>query len=396
MIVGIVGYRFDYYPYVRNIVDIIPGIEYKKAKDVFAWVNAGARILNRLTNRELISTFDLNNQFYDFNLNHIDLLHLFNGISYGSIPWVSTFETILPRFRRLVQGAHGISPTFTDDMNLRRVLDTLASHSCKQIIAISACTANMQHAMLTGFKSYMECIEKKLVVMHSPQDLVVSQYIDKQVSIQGSINFMFVGNTFFRKGGREVLETIKYLKDTYNYDIQLTIVSSFFIDNYAVIVTPTDILWARKFIAENKDWIRYFKNLPNSQVLEMMKSTHIGLLPTYADTYGYTVLEFQAAGCPVITTNVRALPEINDNDKGWIIEVPKNEIGEAIYTTDENRFAISTAIRAGLVSAVHEIFTDRSIIPIKSEQALSAIKRNHSKVNFAARMKEIYLEALNS
>jgi len=396
MIVGVLGYRFDYYPYIRNIVDIIPGIEYRKAKDVFSRLNAGARILNRLTGRELISTFDLNNQFYDFDKNKVDLLHLFNGISYGHTPWVSTFETILPRFRRLVQGSHGVSPGFAAPWNLSRAFDSLARDPCKHIIAISNCTANMQRAMLAEFNSYKESIEKKLVVMHPPQDLTVSQFTDKQIDMRGQIRFMFVGNAFFRKGGREVLETLKILRDTFEYDIQLTIISSFYVDTYVIKVTPGDIHWATDFMEQNKDWIRYFKQMPNSQVLEKMKDTHIGLLPTYADTYGYSVLEFQAAGCPVITTNVRALPEINDNDRGWIIEVPKNELGEAIYTTKENRFAISTAIRAGLVSAVQEIFTDRSIIPIKSEQALSAIKRNHSKENFAARMKELYLEALNS
>jgi glycosyltransferase involved in cell wall biosynthesis len=396
MIVGVVGYRFDYYPYLRNIVDIIPGIEYKKTKDVFARVNAGARILNRLTKRELISTFDLNNQFYDFNLNHVDLLHFFNGVSYGRIPWVSTFETILPRFKRLVQSAYGSSSTFVGSWNLRRAFDALASSPCKQIIAISTCSANMQRAMLSEFKSYEESIAKKMVVMHPPQDPVVAQFTDKQIDIQGPIKFIFVGNTFFRKGGREILETIKFLRETYKYDIHLTVVSSFYPDDYVIQVTASDILWATDFISQNKDWITYFKHLPNSAVLEEMKRSHIGLLPTYADTYGYTVLEFQAAGCPVITTNVRALPEINDNDKGWVIEVPKNELGEAIYTTEENRIAISTAIRSGLINAAHEIFADRSIIPEKSAKAISAIKANHSRVNFAAQMKKIYLEAINS
>ncbi len=91
------------------------------------------------------------------------------------------------------------------------------------------------------------------------------------------------------------------------------------------------------FIQGNREWINYFPQLPNSEVLDMMKKAHIGLLPTYADTYGYSVLEFQAAGCPVVTTNVRSLPEINDNDKGWLIEVPKNRMGEAIYSTDTDR-----------------------------------------------------------
>jgi glycosyltransferase involved in cell wall biosynthesis len=395
MIVGIVGYRFDHYSYTRNIIGIVPGVEYLRAKDIFAWVNAGARTLNRLTNRKIISTFDLNNQFYDFNLNRVDLMHLFNGISYGGTPWVSTFETILPRFTSVVQRTHGSSPGFVSKWVLHRAFEALAGNSCKQIIAMSDCAANMQRELLVEFSSYKEIIEKKLLAMLPPQDLLVSQFSDKQIDLQGQIIFMFVGNEFFRKGGREIIETLKMLRDRYHYDIELTIVSSLRIDSYAVTVNNEDVQRTEAFFQENRDWIRYFPQLPNSQVLDMMKHAHIGLLPTYADSFGYSVLEFQGSGCPVISTNVRALPEINDNDKGWIIEVPKNRMGEAIYTTESDRTVISEAIRKGLEKVVHEIFANRSIIPIKSAQSILSIKLNHSKEEFSSRMKTIYLNALS-
>jgi glycosyltransferase involved in cell wall biosynthesis len=395
MIVGIVAYRFDYYPYTRSIVGIVPGIEYQKVKDLFSRLNAGARTLNRFAKLEIISTFDLNNQFYDFNLNKVDLLHLFNGINYGRLPWVSTFETIIPRFRSVLIGSHGSSPGFGNEWKLRRAFETLASDTCKQIIAISNCTANMQRELLTAYSNYREKIERKLVVMHTPQDVLVSQYEDKRLDLDGPIKFMFVGTAFFRKGGREIIETIQKLRDQYHYEIELTVVSALHIDQYAVKVSPENVLRTRAYFHENRDWINYYPQLPNPEVLGLMKKHHIGLLPTYADTYGYCVLEFQAAGCPVISTNIRALSEINDNEKGWIIEVPKNRLGEAIYTTESDRSVISEAIRKGLERVTHEIFTDRSIVPKKSEKAILSIKSNHSREDFSNRMKKIYLNALS-
>jgi len=394
MHVGIVGYRFDYYSYTRNIVDKVPGIEYRKVKDLFAYVNAGARTLNRLANRQIISTFDLNNQFYDFNLNKVDLMHLFNGISYGHIPWVSTFETILPRFRNIVQRTHRSSSGFVSEWKLQRAFDALAGNTCKQIIAMSGCTANMQADLLAEFSGYRETIEKKLVVMHPPQDVLVSDFTDKQIDVDGRIKFMFVGNEFFRKGGREIVETIKKLREHHHYDIELTIVSALRIDGYAVEVNPVDVQRMTAVFQENRDWIKYIPHLPNSEVLGLMKQAHIGLLPTYADSYGYSVLEFQAAGCPVISTNVRALPEINDNAKGWMIEVPKNRLGEAVYTTESDRLVLSEAIRIGLEKVVHEIFADRSIIPKKSEQSILSIISNHSIEAFSSSMRQIYLNAI--
>jgi len=395
MIVGVLGYRFDHYSYVRNIIGKVPGVEYCKTKDLYARLNATAHALNHFTNREILPTFDFNHQFYDFNLNRVDLLHLYNGISYGHTPWVSTFETILPRLRNVVEATHGPAPAFVSEPKLLKGIQALASAACKQLIAMSDCTANIQRSLLADFGKYKEIIEKKLVIMHPPQQLMVSSFEDKQIDLHGRINFMFVANAFFRKGGREIIETLKLLRDQYHYDLGLTIVSDLRMENYATHETDDDVQSAAAFIQANHDWITYFKHLPNSEVVQMMKKAHVGLLPTYADSYGYSVLEFQAAGCPMISTNVRALPEINNNNTGWIIEVPMNRLGEAIYSTESDRLAISAAIRKGLENIGHEIFADPMIIRTKAERAISSIRSNHSMENFASQMKTIYSNAIS-
>lgn len=395
MKVGIVAYRFDHYSPVRNVVGIVPGIQYIKAKDLFARVNASAHALNRLAKREIISTFDLNNQFYDLNFNKVDILHLFNGISYGNTPWVSTFETVLPRFRSVVQVARLDATALQRDRKLHRAMDALAGPHCKCLIAMSACAAQIQTELLAKFDRHKEDVQNKINVMQPPQDLLVLRFEDKQVDLDGRIRFMFVGSAFFRKGGREIVDTLHKLRDQHHYDIELIIISNFQSDGYAVPVTSEMIERIKAFIRDNQDWVKYYPQLPNTEVLELMKKAHIGLLPTYADTYGYSVLEFQAAGCPVISTNVRALPEMNDNEMGWMIEVPKNHLGEAFYATESDRMSLSEAICIGLEKAVHEIFTDRSIILQKAGKSILSIEHSHSRIDFATRMNNIYLDALN-
>ena len=146
--------------------------------------------------------------------------------------------------------------------------------------------------------------------------------------------------------------------------------------------------------AANGDWITHYPSLPNEQVLALMVGAHVGLLPTYADTYGMSVLECQAHGTPVITTNVRALPEMNDEHAGWLIEVPRDDLGEGQYTMPEQRALLSASIEAGLERVLHEIFADRASLRRKGTAALEKIEREHNPADFAARMGAIYQQAL--
>jgi glycosyltransferase involved in cell wall biosynthesis len=232
--------------------------------------------------------------------------------------------------------------------------------------------------------------------MLPPQKLLVSDFAEKAVELNGPVKFMLVASSFFRKGGKEIIDTFLSLRQKHHYDIELTIISPLRnMDQYAIKSDEKDVQQIKEIIQANTTWIKHIPRLPNSEVLAMMVKSHVGLLPTYADTFGLSALEFQAAGCPVITTNVRALPEINDNEKGWLIEVPKNPLGEANYKTIEGRAEISSAISKGLEQAVHEIFADRSVIPTKAEKALAYVKDNHSLEKFGARMNKLYQDALS-
>jgi glycosyltransferase involved in cell wall biosynthesis len=397
MIVGVISSRFNHYSYVRNLVGLVPGVDYVRVTDLFGRAEHTLRRVNKLAHRQLMSPHDLSNQFYDFNLNNVDLIHFYNMISYGRTPWVGTFETILPRFTDLLDKNYPLKrnlSTFPRRWEIHQAFEALVGPSCKRIIAMSECAANLERDLLQGFCSYKKELENKMVVIHPPQTLLISDYSEKPVDLKGRIKFLFVGISFFRKGGREVLDAFKELRDKNHYDIDLTIVSALRIDNYASGESVEDVSEAKKIIAENKDWITYYPQLSNKDVLALMKESHVGLLPTYSDSYGYSMLEFQASGCPVISTNIRVLPEINDNQKGWLIEVPKDPSGEAIHITPSDRQELSAAIRQGLEKSLHEIFANPTIITEKGEKAIQYIRDFHSPADFAARMNQIYLESI--
>ena len=93
--------------------------------------------------------------------------------------------------------------------------------------------------------------------------------------------------------------------------------------------------------------------------MNILKNTHVGLLPSYADTYGYSVLEAQSFGCPVITTNIRAMPEINNSKKGWIIKVDKDSLNNAKLNTKRERINFSKNLTDQLEFIIRNILDNR-------------------------------------
>jgi glycosyltransferase involved in cell wall biosynthesis len=105
-------------------------------------------------------------------------------------------------------------------------------------------------------------------------------------------------------------------------------------------------------------------------------------------------LEAQACGLPVISTDVRALPEINNTDIGWIIRVPKNDLGEALYFTAEERERLSQQIQAGLKAIIHNIVADPSVIFEKAIKSIERIREMHDPTAYAQKLRGIYQDAL--
>ncbi|WP_171034433.1 glycosyltransferase family 4 protein [Marinilactibacillus psychrotolerans] len=336
---------------------------------------------------------DVKFKYNDLNLNKVDLLHFFNNISYGNTPWISTFETFLPRNSVLLN--HQENGIIENNKKIENALAAISAPSCKKIIALSESTAQLERSLLEHYPQYKKAVLKKMEVVHPPQPLFVESFESKPVSIEDPIKFILVGSDFFRKGGLEVLLVFEELVNKKKLPFELTIVSSMGTGDYASGAGKKELNKALEIINKNKEWIHLYSNLPNQQVIELMIQHHIGLLPTWADTYGYTVLELQASGCPVITTDVRALPEINKESHGWLIRVPKNEYLEALYTINEERLSLSNAIIDQLMRILVEIENNRSIIEEKSNKAIDYIRMHHSEENYAKKMKKIYIDALN-
>ena len=318
------------------------------------------------------------NSFRDFDLGDTSLYHLFNGISFGKKPWFVTFETFLPRWGT------------QSEKHLRKGLDALAGSACRQMIGFSAYTVAIQKAWLEEhFPAYLSVLEPKLSLLHPQQVPKIGNYQEKTLS-PDRVNLCMVGSAFYRKGGTEVLKAVDRLLTEGRNELHLTIVSRMELDFFSRYVDQEEVDMCQRLIAKHPDNIHHHRSLQNTEVLALFKKSHIGLLPSYQDTFGYSVLEAQACGCPVISTDIRALPEINNEDCGWLVEIPKDSYGNAQFSEAKKKRKTSEQMEAGLYVILSRILDDPNQIAQKGKASLERIRQAHAPASRASFLEKQY------
>lgn len=390
-----VGYIRARYPETRNIINKAAGNpEYKQIakfhNNLLMLSRAREIITGKLLRRPVPLNWDRHAVYKTITTPKVDIIHTFNAVCDTDVPWVSTFETAIPRTKQTCNKAWQFAPQTADKFN-KKAFELLRKDSCKALIAISEANKNIQLQIMEAFDiEGREEIAKKIKVLHPPQPVLITKEEAERKfdKVNECVEIIFVGGKFFRKGGAEIVDSLMKLAG-HKQKFHLTVISSLDYGDDVSKSTYEDML-RYKQILTSSDRITYYERLPNPEVLELCKKAHVGLLPTMADTYGYSVLEMQSCGCPVITTDIRALPEMNNEKCGYLINVPKAPSTEALYGTDEELAQLKQAIFDGLYSAFSEILDNPEKLREKSEASIEKIKNDHSPEKYGQRLAEIY------
>lgn len=326
----------------------------------------------------------------------VDGVHFFNSITNQDISWVSTFETFIPRSKATDKYKRKDLSSITkkDEKNIEKYLKMISSNNCKKIIALSKINYEMEKYLLDFFPAYKDKILEKMIQINPPQKKLVEKNIVEQKTIGKRINFLFVGKDFIRKGGKEIVDVFWKIKEETDFEFELQLVSLGKEKNYAFGKyqdSETEISIVKNKIDECS-FITLHEKLENKDLLKLMKQSDVGLLPTWADTYGYSVLEFQASGCPVITTDVRALPEINNNEIGWIINLDTDDFGEVIIDSKVKKIEQRKSLQEQLERIILDILNNPDQIKNKAIDAYDAVSSNHSLEKYMDKLNEIYEE----
>lgn len=180
----------------------------------------------------------------------------------------------------------------------------LLEQNCSQVLFWS-------HA---GFRTLVEyggaddpLLLKKCRVVY-PAIREVDPNLTKKRSGRGDLTLMFNGS-FFIKGGAHVVDAFERVQKIIpRARLKLCC------DEFKDFVTPNSILRELYLTKIKKNSGIELGRVARDEMLgRVFPSVDIYLLPTYADAFGFAVLEAMSYGRPVIATNYFAIPEMVEN-----------------------------------------------------------------------------------
>jgi glycosyltransferase involved in cell wall biosynthesis len=361
----IIGTKYLTYAEKRNIALPFQNYEVKRKIDFYTLLSSAYLRLRGKPNHQWINLHN------DFNINDCIGFHLWNATSFSRKPWVTTLELPCEELLRI---------------------EHLSRPQCRKIFCLSSWVMDYQKLFLEK-SQYKDNILPKLELLHPPQEPNVNESSLISKDFTKTLRFIFVGRDFFRKGG---YECVKAFTDIINqgFDAELMIVSQLTTYDYPNPAPKENLEHAIKLIEDSKGKIKLFTQISNQEVLSLIGNSHIGLLPSYNDSYGYSVLEFFSHGCPVITTSILALSEINHPDRGWLIDMPGFETEYPIKIIDRNSpdkvRKVSELLTELLVDVLFSILKDRSQLYFKFIAALKYVEQNHSLEKNVKILEQVY------
>ncbi len=373
-----IGYVNPEYCALRNIIGKCPGYSYVRVRSFKSlFERIGLRLGGRSPGvRPYVFWGGIAER-----LSRVDLFHFWNNIAIWPCrkPYVTTFESSLPR-------------AFPEGRLLESGLKSLVSNQCRRLIASSESARELQLKFNADHE--IGSVDEKITVLLPPQEMLTGfEEVEERFRSRDKVKVLFCGKDFFRKGGSEIVRALVRVRQ--DFPVEAYLVGDFNHVDYASSWEVDSADEMRRLIDGNSGWLHHWDRMPNDELLKLARTCHVGLLPTRDDTFGYSVLEFQACGLPCITTDIRALPEVNNTEIGWVISVPKKPDRRADFSTAEKLHELSEQIENGLVEKLRDALSSQEEVFEKSRCAMENLSIRHSPEVFADRLDEIYKEAIS-
>lgn len=324
------------------------------------------------------------------DLKEVDFIHAWNQVCVSPLPWGMTLETKLPHD---FETGGGYLCRRYEAYVKKRDLKLAAHANCRFIITFSQNTYDsFQNEVSKSAPGLWKSIHLKTSVLLPPQRRLISDAeIEQKYRNNTKWKLFFCGRDFLVKGGMEMISALRDLRRRYTFE--LILISPLHVHSQGFLLNPqyaADEIEATVRYIKHAPWIHWYESMDNNRVIRLMKECQVGLFPSYGDTFGYVVMEMQACGCPVISTDVNALRELNNEHVGWIC--PLSEYRDFLKDRQEQRY-----VRERLVCLIQEsleaAFQNRDLTEQKAKHAAKRIEEEFSEERFAKQIKHIYRKA---
>lgn len=157
---------------------------------------------------------------------------------------------------------------------------------------------------------------KKISVVHNGFEIEIKDRKRENL-------ILFIGRLETRKNVQGLIQSFNLLKEKYRIPHKLVLIGP---RGYGYEKIKKELL-----NSEFKSEIIEKGFIPTEEKEELLARADVFALPSFYEGFGIPILEAQASGCPVITSNVSAMPEVAG--EGAILIKPKNinELTEGIY-----------------------------------------------------------------
>lgn len=170
----------------------------------------------------------------------------------------------------------------------------------------------------TSYNTLIKHGFKNTYYLPNPLALNIIKQIEKECTIFKRVKnkILYVGHVIPSKGVYELVKACVGI-DT--------------VDLYLVGSLTDDMRSSLEEIAKdrnNGEWLKLRGGIPHDEVIKEMLSCCIFVLPSYTEGFPNVILEAMACGCPIVATDVGAIPEMlgKDENSGIIVK-PKDTVG---------------------------------------------------------------------
>lgn len=316
-----------------------------------------------------------------------DLVHGLNAIPLTSKPFVTTFESTLPR--ALGPGGEHVA---------HAVRDRLVQSNCRALIAMSRYARGKLVKANRGWPGLEAALAKVTVIYphFDARPVTIRRYKRGE-----TLRLIFVGNHFAQKGGVAALRAMKRAA-ALGLPVTLDVFSALRVAHHVYADHPDARRYRTDLALLQVPGVRWHGRRPNGEVLDALAGAHVQTLTTLDDTFGYSVVEGLSVGTPAIVSNVCAMPEIVPPEVGVRLDLPVDEWGNwtGLGRRGDPDFwelldATYDALADGIVRNLVAIADDPSRIEMWSTGAVDRFRTEFESTAVSARLDDLYDAALN-